>query len=80
MPVQGAVRTLGQQAEAALQLTEQTRQPQLSDVPGGQFNGQRNAVQSLAYVDGQWQLSVVEFKAVLTGHGPLDKQLQRRKT
>ncbi|KPA96414.1 hypothetical protein PF70_03544, partial [Pseudomonas asplenii] len=76
MAAQWRLAALGQQAKAVLQLREQAVQAEVVDLGGGQFDGQWNAVQAAADLDGLGQLLPGQFEAVLAGHGPLDEQLQ----
>ncbi|MNP60547.1 hypothetical protein D3C76_1556410 [compost metagenome] len=80
MPAQGRRVAVGQSAKTLLQLRQQTLQAKVRDLRGRQFQGQRNAVQAPADIDHQRQLGVGQLKAVVVGHGPLDKQLQCGKT
>ncbi|MNO93644.1 hypothetical protein D3C76_852470 [compost metagenome] len=75
MPALGRLAAVGEQAKTFLQLRQQTAEAKVGDLRGREFQGQRNAVQALADLDDQRQFGFAQLKAVLVGHGPLDKQL-----
>ena len=69
----------GELAKAALQLPEQTFEAKAGDLPGRQFQRQRDAIEATADIDDPRQIGISQFEAVVAGHGPFDEELQRGK-